>query len=67
MVKYKITQEHEKCIGCGACAAVCDNWVMASDNKAKPKKTQITEKEYKCNKGAADSCPIGIIKIKKIG
>ena len=65
--KYKITQDHERCIGCGACVAVCPaNWIIAIDNKAKPKKTEITEKELKCNKDAAESCPVSIIHIKKI-
>lgn len=65
--KYKIVQEHEKCIGCGACVAACpDNWVMAKDGKAKPKKQEITEKEYKCNKEAADVCPVNIITIREI-
>jgi len=65
--KYKIVQEHEKCIGCGACIAVCpENWVMMPDSKAKPKKEKISEKEYKCNKLAEDACPVRIIHIKKL-
>ncbi len=62
---YKIVQEHEKCIGCGACASVCpENWVMASNGKAKAKKTTISEKEFKCNKAAEDSCPVQCIHVK---
>lgn len=65
--KYKIIQEHEKCIGCGACVATCpDNWVMASDGKAKPKKIIINEKEHNCNKQAANVCPLDIISIKEV-
>lgn len=65
--KYKITQEHEECIGCGACVATCpDNWSMASDGKAKPKKTEIREAEYRCNKDAANICPVNIIIIKEV-
>jgi len=65
--KYKITQKREKCIGCGACQAVCpQNWVIGKDGKAKPKKTIISEKEYKCNKEAAEACPIGIITIEEL-
>ena len=66
MVKYKIIQDHKKCIGCGACISSCDNWVLGSDGKAKPKKIEIDEKEYKCNKESADACPLKIIKIEKI-
>lgn len=66
MVKYKIIQDYKKCIGCGACVASCNNWILSSDGKAKPKKIEIDEKEYKCNKEAADVCPLKIIKIEKI-
>ena len=39
----KIVHEIDKCIGCGACAAVCpDNWEMAGD-KAKPKQIELQE------------------------
>jgi len=60
----KITQDREKCIGCGACAAICpDNWEMADDNKAKPKKTEL--EEVGCNKDAADACPVNCIKVEE--
>jgi len=62
---YKIVQEHNKCISCGACVSVCpENWAMASDGKAKPKKTTISEKELACNKSAQDSCPVQCIHVK---
>lgn len=65
--KYKIIQEREKCVGCGACVATCpDNWVMASDGKAKPKKVVIEEKEYRCNRQAAEVCPVNIITIREL-
>ena len=58
----KIKFDKEACIGCGACASVCDNWVMDND-KAKPKKTTISEDELKSNKEAEDVCPVDAIKI----
>ena len=58
----KIKFDKEACIGCGACASVCDNWVMDND-KAKPKKTTISEDELKRNKEAEDVCPVDAIKI----
>jgi ferredoxin len=65
MAKYKITQDREKCIGCGACVSVCpDNWEMKDDGKSSPKKTTISE--IGCNQEAADSCPVSIIHIKKV-
>ncbi|UZE94193.1 MAG: ferredoxin [Candidatus Pacearchaeota archaeon] len=67
MAKYKIIQDHERCIGCGACITACNkNWAIGDDGKAKPERTEITEEEYECNKKAADVCPVKIIKIKKI-
>jgi ferredoxin len=61
---FKITQDHEKCIGCGSCVAVCDNWEMTDDGKAKPKKTEVGE--VGCNKEAEEICPVECIKIKEI-
>ena len=59
---FKITQDREKCIGCGACAALCpENWEMKDDGKAYPKKTTL--KEVGCNKKAADNCPVKIIQV----
>jgi ferredoxin len=60
---FKIVQDRNACIGCGACASICpDNWVMEG-NKSKPKKTKIDK--LGCNQEAADSCPVQCIKIVK--
>ncbi len=68
----KITQEREKCIGCGSCAALCPKyWEMAQDGKSKLlNSTQNAEGNYEietedveCNKEAADACPVQIIHI----
>ena len=63
MAKYKIAVDKEKCIGCGACAAQCDNFEMDGD-KAKPKKEVVNE--IGCNKDGADSCPVEAISVKEI-
>ena len=57
----KITIDKEKCIGCGACAAVCPKTFEMKGDKAVVKKqpSSIT-----CEKEAADSCPTDAIKIK---
>ena len=58
----KIKQDREKCIGCGACVAVCpDNWEMEEDGKSSPKKTEL--EEVGCNKEAAGACPVSIIEV----
>ena len=71
----KIILERKKCIGCGACVAVCPKyWEMAEDGLVKLKggktdsKTGNVELEIKavgCNQEAAESCPVQIIKIIK--
>ncbi len=61
---YEIKHERDKCIGCGACVAVCpENWEMKDDGKAAPKKTVV--EELGCNKKAEESCPLHIIHIIK--
>ena len=63
MGKIKISMEREKCIGCGSCVAVCDNWELKDDGKAKPKKTELDD--LGCNEKAAQVCPVQCIKIQK--
>ena len=63
MAKYKIEVNKEKCIGCGACAAQCDNFEIVGD-KAKAKMGVVTD--IGCNKDAADSCPVEAISVKKM-
>ena len=70
----KITHEKWKCIGCGACAAVCSaHWEMG-DSKAhmkggEYKKTDSGDlgslelEDPGCCKAAADSCPVQCIHI----
>jgi len=58
-----IKQDHEACIGCGACVSVCpQNWEIGKDGKSHPKKTNV--KEVGCNQEAADVCPVGCITIE---
>ena len=69
----KIIQEHEKCIGCGACVGVCPAfWEMGKDGKSNPKKAkkvganfELEVKDIACNQQAADICPVNCIHIKK--
>lgn len=72
----KIIHEREKCIGCGACVAICPKfWEMKDDNKShligsslSPEGNEeltINENEISCNQEAADSCPVSIIHIEK--
>ena len=64
----KITQEHEKCIGCGACVALCgDHWEMRDDGKAglKGGKDELETEDAGCSKEAANICPVKCIHVKE--
>lgn len=69
----KIIQEHEKCIGCGSCVAICPKyWEISDDGKAKligskvnGSNFELEVKKIECNQEAADACPVQIIKIVK--
>lgn len=76
MAKYKIKHEREDCIGCGACAAICEKfWEMNSDGKSDLIGSQkdgtneileIEEKDFEENLEAAESCPVNVIHIKNL-
>lgn len=54
-----IKVDKEKCIGCGACVAVCpEGFVMKGD------KAVVKSQKAKCAKEAADSCPTQAINMK---
>ena len=70
----KIIQEHQKCIGCGSCVAICPaHWEMGQDGKAKPKNAKEAGENYEldipgtadCCKTAANSCPSACIVVKE--
>jgi len=46
-----------KCIGCGACVAVCDELFEMKDGKAHVK----VQKNSKCAKEAEEVCPVQAI------
>ena len=67
MASYKIKQDMDECISCGACVAVCEeNWEMQDDGTVKVKKDVIGEEELQSNQDAVDSCPVECITITKI-
>lgn len=69
----KIIQNHEGCIGCGTCIALCpEHWVWGKDGKAvlkggqknKRGELELKVKDEKCSKEAAESCPVQVIRIQ---
>lgn len=69
----KIIQDRENCIGCGSCAAVCQAfWDMDYENgkavlkggkKNEKGEYEIETEDTRCNKEAAEVCPVQVIKI----
>ena len=57
-----VSIDKEKCIGCGACAAVCEAVFELKAGKAVVKKGQQKSK-LPCVKEAADSCPVQAINL----
>lgn len=65
MTKYKIEVDETACVGCGACAATCDEGFDLKDTddgqKAKAKKAEV--EELGCIDEAAKVCPVNAIHI----
>jgi len=56
-----VSIDKEKCIGCGACVAICEKVFEMKDAKAIVKKGQEKTK-LPCTKDAIESCPVQAIK-----
>jgi len=60
---FKIIHNKEKCIGCGRCVKLSENWRLGRC-KAEPKVTEV--KTLGTNKIVSLLCPVQCIKIEKI-
>jgi len=70
MAKYKIVHDKYACIGCGACAATCQDFWSMDDGKSKLKGAkkvgssfELQTDDLKCNQEAAEVCPVNCIHI----
>lgn len=69
----KIIHQRKKCLGCGACAAICpkffeinekDGLAVLKNSKKVGENFELEIDKIYCLKDAAEACPVGIIKIK---
>ena len=58
---HKINVDQEKCIGCGACAATCEDSFEMKDGKAIVVKADV--EELTCEKDAESVCPVDAISV----
>lgn len=59
-MKVKVNQD--ACIGCGACAAICDEVFEINDEGlSEAKVEEVSEDQAQAVRDAADSCPTGAI------
>ena len=58
---HKIAVDQEKCIGCGACVAICPNSFKLTGDKVHQVKSEV--EELTCEKEAAAGCPVQAISI----
>lgn len=62
----KVKVDQTSCIGCGACANICDNFEMVETSKGyKARVKEGNVEEIGCNKDAMEACPVDAIKIKE--
>ena len=62
----KVVLNRDACIGCGACAALCED-IFEIDNEglSKVKKEKESNEEVELTRDAVDSCPTGAITLEE--
>lgn len=62
----KVKVNRDSCIGCGACAAICEDVFEIDDEGLSTAKVEEVEDDKKQEvQDAADSCPTGAIKVEE--
>lgn len=62
-MKFKVS---DGCIGCGACASICENVFKMDDNNIAVASKEVTkESDLTDAKEAMESCPVEVIHIIK--
>lgn len=61
----KVKVNKDACIGCGACAAICDEVFKINDEGLSEAKVEEVKEELQDEvRDAADSCPTGAIEVE---
>lgn len=62
----KVKVNKEACIGCGACAAICDKvFELNSEGLSVEKMTEVPKEEAQNVRDAVDACPTGAIEVEE--
>ena len=62
----KVKVNKDACIGCGACAAICDEVFEINDEGLSEAKVEEVKDEFQDEvRDAADSCPTGAIEVEE--
>ena len=62
----RIIIDKSKCLGCGACQAVCPKYFeLAEDGKSRAKKEEVEQTDINCVQDAANGCPVQAISLEK--
>ncbi len=61
----KVKVNRDSCIGCGACAAICDDvFEIDDEGLSTVKKEEVEDDQKQEVQDAADSCPTGAIEVE---
>ena len=62
----KVVLNRDACIGCGACAALCED-IFEIDNEGLSKviKEEVKDEEVELTRDAIESCPTGAISLEE--
>ncbi len=61
----KVVLNRDGCIGCGACAALCENiFEIDDEGLSKIKKEKVTDEDVELARDAIESCPTGAITLE---
>ena len=62
----KVKVNKEACIGCGACAAICDNvFEIDDEGLSVVKDEEVKDEDKQAVIDSAESCPTGAIEVEE--